>query len=95
MEIYFGKTNKKNGYWVTPEEIKEMIETNHLIENAIEDIKECCPPAEADIYDIAKIVFDDMRDIMKSVTNEKVWITEECNKYFFQFVKERVPLDMH
>ena len=78
-------------YWVTPEEVKDIIEVHNLIDKAIEDIKKYCPKASFDEYDVAKVVFDDIGDRMKPVA-DKIWWTEDCNKCLFQLVREKMAV---
>jgi len=52
-------------YRLTTEELKSIIEENKLIENAINFISDYYKRSDFDEYDVAKTVWDDIRDILK------------------------------
>jgi len=75
-------------YWVTPEEAKDIIEVHNLIDKAFDDINMFYSKEDFDEYAIAKQVYRDIDDMMKSVS-ETVWWTEECNNLMFQLIRDR------
>jgi predicted RNA-binding protein with EMAP domain len=79
-------------YWITPEEAKEIIEVNNLIDKAIEEIKfySRSDKDDFDEYDVMKVVYKEISDIMESVDADKVWWTEDCNKCLFQMIMEKM-----
>ena len=79
-------------YWVKPEEVKDIIKVHDLINRAIEDIRKYYSKGEFDEYDVAKVVFDDIGDLMKPMA-DKIWWTEDCNKCLFQMVREKMGLN--
>lgn len=79
----------KEEYWVTPEEVKDIIEVHDLIDRAIDDINKFYPKENIDEYAVAKAVFDDISNMFKSVA-DKVWWSEDCNKFLFQSVRKRM-----
>ena len=79
-------------YWVTPDEVKNIVEAHNLIDRAIDDINKFFSKKDFDEYAVAKVVFDDISDMLKPIA-DKVWWTEECNNYFFQLVREKMKQD--
>jgi hypothetical protein len=92
-EIYFEgvsvrSNDFKKEYWITQEEIKDIIEVHNLIDRAIDDINKFYPKTDIDKYAVAKVVFDDISDMLLKSCADKVWWKEDCNKYLFQLVEE-------
>jgi uncharacterized protein (UPF0305 family) len=77
----------KKEHWITQEEVKDIIEGNDLINNAVEYLQKYYSKGDFTVYDVAKMVFDDIGDITKPVA-ENIWWTEECNNFMFQIIRE-------
>ena len=77
-------------YWVTPEEAKELVESNDLVNKAIAEISERYSRDEFTVYDVWKFVYKDINDLLKPVDADIIYWSEECNTRTFQLVREKM-----